>query len=63
VILVPVDIVTVIPGVILDKVSGIRWSDWFQPLLLNPITWEDVDVIDPFSFDEPDAISIQWWPV
>jgi hypothetical protein len=27
------------------------------------ITWEDVDVIDPFTFDEPDAISIQGWPI
>jgi hypothetical protein len=29
------------------------------------MTWEDLDVIEPFTFDEPDAISIhcQGWPV
>jgi hypothetical protein len=25
--------------------------------------WDMVDVIEPFGFDEPDAISIQGWPV
>jgi hypothetical protein len=27
------------------------------------MTWDMVDVIEPFGFDEPDAISIQGWPV
>jgi hypothetical protein len=27
------------------------------------MTWEDLDVIEPFTFDELDAISIQGWPV
>jgi hypothetical protein len=27
------------------------------------MTWDMVDVIEPFGFDEPDAISIQGWPI
>jgi hypothetical protein len=27
------------------------------------MTWVMVDVIEPFGFDEPDAISIQGWPI
>jgi hypothetical protein len=27
------------------------------------MTWDMVDVIEPIGFDEPDAISIQGWPV
>jgi hypothetical protein len=27
------------------------------------MTWDMDDVIEPFGFDEPDAISIQGWPI
>jgi hypothetical protein len=32
---------------------------------MKGVTWDMVDVIEPFGFDEPDAISIhrQGWPI